>query len=236
MLYKFNSMGYFGGVMKVSRGPWFKEYFVEDDGLDWYYSFTDSTGQTRYLLSSNMVLKDRVAFEALYKTMNRNNSIALFASLYLGFETAMRAPRVSKLAWGWKLVWTGIFGFAYKTFFNSQTSAMYAPTMKAYLRKYGEVSKNDLFAINDDKKKYFYIDTSEYANYSNADLGDEYHCNHGPQAEPMDATWLAEVDKFLAGEENHMKDHPRYLSKYPYTFIDKSFPTQEAASTLMHGK
>ena len=236
MLYKFNSMGYFGGVMKVSRGPWFKEYFVEDDGLDWYYSFTDSSGQTRYLLSSNMTLKDRTTFEALYKTMNRNNSIALFTSLVLGFETAMRAPRVRNYAWGWKLVWTVLFGYGYKTLFNSQTAQMYGPTMKALLRKYGDHSKTDLFAINDDKKKYFYIDTSEYANYSNATLGDEHHCNHGPQSEPMDASWLTEVDKFLAGEENHLKDHPKFLSKYTYTFKDKSFPSQDAAADLMHGK
>ena len=152
MLYKFNSNGYFGGVMKVSRGPWFKEYFVEDDGLDWYYSFTDSNGQTRYLLSSNMNLKDRTSFEALYKTMNRNNSIALFASLWLGFETSMRAPRVSTYTWGWKFFWCGIFAFGYKTCFNSQTSAMYAPTMKAYIRKYADCAKADLFDIQDEKK------------------------------------------------------------------------------------
>ena len=183
-----------------------------------------------------MLLKDRVAFEALYKTMNRNNSIAMFAGLVLGFETAWRMPRIKNYTWGWKLLWTCLFGYGYKTMANYQSAQMYGPTMRAFMQKYGDSSKADLFAIQDDKKKYFYIDTSEYANISNADLGDDLHCNHGPQSEPMDASWLIEVDKFLAGEENHMKDHPRYLSKYPYSFKDKSFPTEEAATNLMHGK
>jgi hypothetical protein len=44
MLYKVNSMGYFGGYSKVSRGPWFREFWVEDDGLDWYYTFLNADG------------------------------------------------------------------------------------------------------------------------------------------------------------------------------------------------
>ena len=37
-----------------------------------------------------------------------------------------------------------------------------------------------MFEIKDEKKAYFYIDTSEYMNYSNATLGDQYHMSHGP--------------------------------------------------------
>ena len=183
-----------------------------------------------------MKLADRTAFEALYKSMNRNNNIAYFAGLYLGFETVNRVKWFSGMAIGWKVLNMIALGFVYKSLMNMQTSSMYAPTMKALLRKYNDQSKSELFAIEDDKKKYFYIDTSQYANITNADLSDEYHTHHGPQSEPMDASWLTEVDKFLAGEENHLKDHPRFLSKYPYTLMDKSFPTEDAAKELMHGK
>ena len=33
MLYKVSPFGYFSRVAKVSRGPWFQEHLVEDDGL-----------------------------------------------------------------------------------------------------------------------------------------------------------------------------------------------------------
>jgi hypothetical protein len=64
---------------------------------------------------------------------------------------------------------------------------MYGPVMGAYIRKYQTASvKNDLFAIKDAKKEYFYIDTSEYMNYAIKDLGDEYHTHHGPQPVSID--------------------------------------------------
>lgn len=68
MLYKVNSMGYFGGVSKVSRGPWFKEFWVEDDGLDWYYTFLNTDGAKQYLLSNNIPLEDRQKLSHLYHT------------------------------------------------------------------------------------------------------------------------------------------------------------------------
>lgn len=55
-MYKVDSMGYFGGVSKVSRGPWFREYFVEDDGLEKYYTFFDHDGKKMTLLSNNMTV------------------------------------------------------------------------------------------------------------------------------------------------------------------------------------
>lgn len=39
MLYKVGPTGYFGRVSKVSRGPWFKENFIEEDGLEYYYEY-----------------------------------------------------------------------------------------------------------------------------------------------------------------------------------------------------
>lgn len=74
-------------------------------------------------------------------------------------------------------------------------------------------------------------------NYSNKTLSDEYHVSHGaqPEGEAMDSSYLVEVDKFLRGEENQLKEHPRYLD-YPYEYIDKSFPTAEAVKDMMNKK
>ena len=58
MLYKVTPMGYFGRVNQNSRGPWFREWYAEDDGLEWYYTFKDDSG-LKFLLSSNMSLADR---------------------------------------------------------------------------------------------------------------------------------------------------------------------------------
>ena len=53
------------------------------------------------------------------------------------------------------------------------------------------------------------------------------------EGESLDSSWLVEVDKFLRGEENHLKDHKRYLN-YDFEFIDKSFPTADKVKDLMH--
>jgi len=66
MLYKISSSGYFGGINKVSRGPWFREFTVEDDGIDWFYGFLDSEGNKVYLLSNNLNVEDRAKMSNLY--------------------------------------------------------------------------------------------------------------------------------------------------------------------------
>lgn len=191
MLYKINSMGYFGGVFKLSRGPWFREFWVEDDGLEWYYSFADSDGKTRYLLSNNMSFADREAMSNLYRTMARNNMLSWTVGLFLGFETVTKVGPFKNYALGWKALSCLGVSYLYKSALMQQTGAIYGPAMQAYLRKYADSSKHSLLEINDDKKKYFYIDTSEYMAYSNKDLGDEYHCGHGPQpeGESLNSSW-----------------------------------------------
>jgi hypothetical protein len=191
MLYKINAMGYFGGVFKVSRGPWFREYFVEEDGLDWYYSYKDQEGNRQYLLSNNMALQDREAFSSLYKSQHRNNRMSWFVGLALGTETVMKVNYFKNMAVGWKVLNLFALGWVYKSMLMQQSSAMYGPCMRAYLRKYASAAKQDVTEIEDDKRKYFYIDTSEYMNYSNKDLGDEFHAHHGPQpeGEALTASW-----------------------------------------------
>jgi hypothetical protein len=49
----------------------------------------------------------------------------------------------------------------------------------------------------------------------------------------LDSTWLVEVNKFLSGEENSLKEHKNFVN-YQYEYIDKSFPTVEKAHDLFH--
>ena len=66
MLYKFGPMGYFGRVSQISRGPWFAEMQVEDDGLEYYFMHQDNQGNMRYLLTNNMTYEDREAMLKLW--------------------------------------------------------------------------------------------------------------------------------------------------------------------------
>jgi len=236
MLYKVGSMGYFGGVAKVSRGPWFRDYWIEDDGLDWFYNFTNSDGNKSYLLSNNLALEDRTKMSHLYHTMVRNNRISWFVGGWAAFEIVTKDAWFKQLAHGWKGCWWLAIAYAAKSGLMLWSSSMYGPVMGAYLRKSKGDIKQDLFHIQDKKKEYFYIDTSQYMNYSGKDLSDdEYHCHHGPQpeGESQDSSWLVEVDKFLKGEENNLKEHKRFYN-FPFELKDKSFPTAEAVSDLMH--
>jgi hypothetical protein len=236
-MYKVDSMGYFGGVSKVSRGPWFREWYVEDDGLEYFYTFYDHDGSKMHLLSNNMTCKDREAFSSVYKEHVRANRMGWFAGAYLGFETIAHTPSLKALAPGYKFLTMLGLGFVYKSCINYYFSYYTNPVMGAFLRKYTAAAKHDAFDIKDPKREYFYIDTSEYMNYSNKSLGDQYHCSHGPQpeGEAADSSYLVEVDKFLRGEPNHLKDHPKFLN-YPFEFIDKSFPTADAVKDMMSKK
>ena len=181
MLYKISSLGYFGGVAKVSRGPWYREFMVEDDGLDWFYQFKNTDGKACYLLSNNMAIEDRERVAHLYHTMLRNNKLSWMAGLLFSFEMVTRNAYLKKQALGWRFASLLGLGFLTKQFLMTLTGTMYSPLMGAYFRKYQAHVKTDIFEIKDAKKEYFYIDTSEYMNYSNATLSDEYHCHHGPQ-------------------------------------------------------
>lgn len=234
-MYKVNSSGYFGGVAKVSRGPWFRDFWVEDDGLEWYYTFYDNDGKECHLLSNNVPIADRERIDAMYKTQVRNSRIGWAGGLWLGFESATRFRYFKTVALGWKFTNTLAFTYLYHSLWMDYTSQVHAPIMGAFLRKYHDKIQRDLFDIKDEKREYYYIDTSEYMNYSNATLSDEYHAHHGPQpeGEVLDSSWLSEVDKFLKGEENNLKGHKRFLD-YNFQFIDKSFPTEEAVANVMH--
>lgn len=44
---------------------------------------------------------------------------------------------------------------------------------------------------------------------------------------------MIELDKFLRGEENRLKEHKNFIN-YKYEYMDKSFPTVEAAHSLFN--
>ena len=63
-------MGYFGRIQQYSRGPWFREWYAEDNGLEWFYDYKDSSGR-KTLLSSNMSYADRENLARLYLSCRR---------------------------------------------------------------------------------------------------------------------------------------------------------------------
>ena len=150
------------------------------------------------------MLEDREALQSLYKSQARNNKISWFVGLALGFETITKVNYFKTMAFGWRVLSLLSFGLIYKNIILQQSSGLYKPAIQAYLRKYSAASKHDVTDIDDAKRKYFYIDTSEYMSYSNSTMGDEYHAHHGPQpeGESLNASWQVEVDKFLRGEPN----------------------------------
>lgn len=181
MLYKVSPFGYFGRVAKVSRGPWFNEWNVEEDGLEYFYVYGGNADGLNYLLTNNVPLEDRERLERLYKGYRRNKYMAWAAGFWIGFETVVRVPYFKKMAIGWRCL--SLIGTAMvaKTGFQYYNGMTYGPLMSAYFRKFSDQGKSDVFAIQDRKREYFNIDTSSYMSYENKDLGHEYHTNHGPQ-------------------------------------------------------
>ena len=170
----------------------------------------------------------------MYKAHARSNTLASAASLYLSIETILRVPHFKKMAIGWRL--TSMLGltWGYRQIFNTYSSYKYQPLLGAYLRKYQNLITTDVWEIKDRKREYYEIDTSQYMNYTLEEADEHCHINTGPHpdGEHLDSTWLVELDKFLAGKENKLKEHPKYVN-HQYEFIDKKFPTKEMAHDLI---
>ena len=235
MLYKVGPFGYFSRTTKISRGPWFEHHKVEDDGLEYYYSYSVN-GEKFYLLSNNIPIEDRERINQFYHGISRHQNLAWFAGLWLGVESVMRCGYFRRMAWGWRIVSVFGIGLVFKNLVSAYHAMTYGPIVSAFFRKHGHgQAKNDLFDIKDAKREYFYIDTSQYMNYDFNDLGHEYHMHHGPQpdGEVLDSTWLIEMDKFLRGEPNHLKEH-KLFQNYTYEYIDKSYPTSSMAHDVFH--
>src|SRR5689334_18704596 len=144
MLYKVSPFGYFGRVSKISRGPWFQEYMVEEDGLEYFYVFGHN-GDPVYLLSNNIPIEEREKFQNLYYALERNKTLAWVGGLWLGLETVLRVPYFKKMAVGWKIASIIGTGWAYKTLFTAYNAHTYGPVVSAYLRKNLDHAKKDRF-------------------------------------------------------------------------------------------
>ena len=69
--------------------------------------------------------------------------------------------------------------------------------------------------------------------YTHEDLSDIYQVHQGnqPDGSVANSSYMVEVDKFLAGKENHLTHHGKYM--IGADLIDKSFPTPDQARDVM---
>ena len=135
MLYKITPMGYFGRVHQNSRGPWFREWYAEDDGLEWYYAFHDMAG-AKFLLSSNMTHQDRESFTRLWQAQKRTEGMSWFAGYWMSGEAIMRCSYFRNMAIGWRIASFVAVAQVFKYGFNMIAAQNYQPLIGAYLRKY----------------------------------------------------------------------------------------------------
>lgn len=198
----------------------------------------DAAGNIRYLLSNNMSYQDRIEFGNLWKAQNRVNGLGWFSGFFVSTLFITKDAYFRGMAPGWKLCSWVALAFLTKTGINAYYGRTYGPLMGAYLRKYQDAGAVDPWEIRDRKREYYMIDDSQYMDYSEDDLKDMHmHANHGPQpdGEALDASWLTELNAFLDGKQNNLKNHPRFLN-YNYSFKDKSYPTLEQAKDLIEGR
>lgn len=228
--------GYFNRPIKISRGPWFKEYMIEDDGLEYYYQYKNGDGEKKYLLSNNIPLKDRENLERIWTGYRRNHNLSTFVGLFMGAEAVLRLPYFKKMAYGWRfLSFVGIGLWLAEEVRYWSSGYYYMPLLNSYYKKYDHLAKNDIFDIKDEKREWFEIDTSQYMNYTHDDLDHHHHSiNHGPQpdGDELSASWFTEYDKFLKGEPNKLKEHPKYRD-YNFKFSDKfQWPTTDKVRSV----
>ena len=232
--------GYFSRPAKVSRGPWFREYFVQDDGLEYYYQYKNAEGDIKYLLSNNVPLKERETLESLFASYQRNCSLSWFAGMWTSFELVTRIPYFRRMLPGWRFISFFAMGTLISLEYRYHTAGYYyMPLLTSYFKKYDGYAKKDLFDIRDEKREWFELDTSQYMDYDFKDLDHHHHnVNHGPQpdGEALDSSWFTEWNKYLKGEPNKLKEHPKYRD-YDYKFSDKyQWPSTDLVHGVFHAK
>mmetsp|Transcript_8325 Transcript_8325/g.7373 ORF Transcript_8325/g.7373 Transcript_8325/m.7373 type:complete len:260 (+) Transcript_8325:18-797(+) len=232
--------GYFSRPPKVSRGPWFREYYVEDDGLEYYYSYKNADGTTKYLLSNNLPIEERQNLERLYTGYKRNSALSSFAGLWTSYELVTRVPYFRRMLSGWRFVSFLVMGsLLAKEFRYSTAGYYYMPLLCSFYKRFDHVAQEDIFDIKDEKREWFELDTSQYMDYTFDDLDHHHHnINHGPQpdGDVLNASWFTEWNKMLKGEPNNLKDNPKYRD-YDYQYSDSyNWPTAESVHDVFHAK
>ena len=183
----------------------------------------------RYLLSNNMSYQDRTELERLWAGARRVTNLGWFGGAFVSAIWMTKDPYFRGMASGWRVLSFIGIAAATKMLVCQYYARSYGPLIGSYFRKYANVGTSDAWEIRDRKREFYQIDDSQYMGYTEEDLGDLHrHANHGPQpdGEAKDASYLAELNAFLDGKANHLKDHPRFLN-FNYQFIDKSYPTEE---------
>merc|ERR1712224_15938 len=181
-----------------------------------------------------MSYEDRMAFANMYYTTRGEQWLLSFAGLWMAGETVLRNSVLKKWALGWRCLSVVGLWTVYSKGLNYFFGAQYSPLMTATLRKYSHVAVSDQFELQDRKREFYQIDTAQYMDYTEDDLNIHGHENHGPQpdGEALDNTWLTELGKFLDNEPNNLKGHKKFDNNPGYVYLDKSFPSVEAADDL----
>ena len=184
-----------------------------------------------------MTYKDRCDLNALHVAQKRVAQIGWFAGFFAAASLLTHDAYVRKMAYGWKGLSFLLTAATVKVGISAYSSFTYGPLIGAYLRKYSGAARSDAWELRDRKREFYQIDDSQYMDYSEEQVDVHRHSNHGPQpdGEAKDASYLTELDAFLDGKPNHLKDHEKFLN-YNYTFKDKSYPTLEAAKDLIEKK
>ena len=165
-----NAYDYSGRPRRVIRGPWFKPFLTEQDGLETFYVRKGPNGK-EYLLSNNLSWQDRENLDRLYQGAARCNMIVFLASLYVGLEGWTIMARRGAI---WKArASMGILGWATASLSSfSYVGRAYRPLINAYFHKYSDKVKNDMFEIKDEKREWFEIDTSSPTSYTNEEVAE----------------------------------------------------------------
>jgi hypothetical protein len=159
--------------------------------------------------------------------------------MWIGVEAVTRVGRLKRLGWGSKFLALTLVGcFSNNLIKYFQFSHLYGPLLCAYFTKYQDFAKSELGEIEDEKREWFDIDTSQYMSYTHEDLGHEHHAHHGPQpdGEVLNGSWFTEMDKFLKGEASTITSHPQWTN-YEFKYNDKGqWPSQEAIEATFTAK
>ena len=220
----------YGRPPMVSRGPWFRQAIMEDDGLEYYYKFKTGEG-TKYLLSNNIPYKEREELENLYTGYKRNYYLSSLGGLYASYEIVSRLQYFKKMASGWKFLSFILIGTWLSEEIRYYSCGYYfMPLLNAKYKKYSSFAKSDMFDIVDEKRQWFELDTSQYMDYTFDDLDHHHHkMNHGPQpdGEVLNNSWFTEYNKYLKGEPSKLKEHPKFRN-YNFEYSDKyTWPSLE---------
>ena len=176
-----------------------------------------------------MSYKDRTELEALWAGARRVACLGWFGGAFVSLTAVTKLQYFRTMASGWRVLsFIGLMG-ATKMVTCNYYGRNYGPLVGSYFRKYSNVGTPDAWEIRDRRREFYQIDDSQYMAYTEDDLQDIHrHANHGPQpdGEAKDASYIMELNAFLDGKPNHLKDHPRFLN-YNYEFIDKSYPTMD---------